>query len=248
MIWSICAASSPCGHPVSRRARRTIEETAHTSARFCRNTRPMARLTSRTPTITPTRSRLAPSAPAIDAPTAAITPSVTDAATNVATTAHPATASSAPCRRYWRNAYTGAINDPAGSEFVIELAASVMAAMGPMPTSALPARSSLRCTWANARNDPASAATPSTTHPQCRPSIATVASVSSPLCPTSCSKTSAASASPMTYLATGQTRPRRARHGCGVVILRRAVPESGSARGGPARRMPRARPAGRRSR
>ncbi len=49
--------------------------------------------------MTPTRSRLAPSALATVAPMAATTASVTDATTIVATTDHPATASSAPRRR-----------------------------------------------------------------------------------------------------------------------------------------------------
>jgi hypothetical protein len=106
----------------------------------------------------------------------------------------------------------------------------MMATIGPMATSARPALSSLRCTCANARNDPASPATPGSTHPQRGRLSASVASVSSLLCPTSCSNASVASASPMTYSATGQARPRRARHGFGVVMLLRAAPASGRGR------------------
>ena len=84
--------------------------------------------------MTGTKSRLAPSAPATAAPAAATTVSVTAAATKVATTDHPATAWSAPRRRNCRKEYTGAMTDPAGNEFVMELAASVMPAIGPRPT------------------------------------------------------------------------------------------------------------------
>ncbi len=199
--------------------------------------------------MTPTRSRLAPSAPATEAPVAATTLSATDSTTNVATTDHPATAWSAPRRRNWPKEYTGAMTDPAGSELAMALAASVMAAIGPMAKSTRPARSSLRCSWANARKDPASAATPSSTHPQRRSSMAMVASVTSLLWPTSCSMASAASTSPMTYLATGQARRTRARHRAGVVMLLRAVPGSGRGRQRRLRsRTPRAGPPGRRSR
>jgi hypothetical protein len=81
MIRSMWAASSPRGHRVSRRHRRRKAVTARTSARFWTKTAPMARLTRRTPTVTPTRSRLAPSAPATEAPRAATTASATDNAT-----------------------------------------------------------------------------------------------------------------------------------------------------------------------
>jgi hypothetical protein len=37
------------------------------------------------------------------------------------------------------------MTDPAGSELVMDWAASVMATIGPMATSARPARSDLRC-------------------------------------------------------------------------------------------------------
>ncbi len=112
---------------------------------------------------------------------------------------------------------------PAGSEFVIELAARVTAAIGPRATSAPPARSSNRCTVARASKDPASISTPARTHPQRRWPMAVAATASSLFSSVSWSKTRAASPSPMTYLATGQARATRARHGAGAVMFPRVL-------------------------
>src|SRR5580704_11230364 len=108
--------------------------------------------------------------------------------------------------------------DPAGSELAMEFAASVIAAIGPIATLTRPACRSLRCTSTSARNEPVSITSPASTHPQRSRPSAIVAWASSVLWPASWSKATAASPSPMTYLATGHARRTRTRHRAAVII------------------------------
>src|ERR1700688_2380989 len=93
---------------------------------------------------------------------------VTDAVTNTAASVQAASASSAPRRRYWRNANTADTTGPAGIELAMAVDATVTAVSRAVDTWTRPASSRRLWIRAKATSDPASAARARTSHPQRR--------------------------------------------------------------------------------
>ena len=112
--------------------------------------------------VTPTRSRLELSLPAMLTPAAATMARVTDVTTKRATTAHAASTSSAPLWRYWRYVKIVAMIEPVGSEFVMAMLARVTPVIQPRGTWTLPA--AMSCCWTSekATIEPISDATAAT--------------------------------------------------------------------------------------